>query len=95
MDALYIAVGIIGIVSPIVGWGLLIYKDGKGRGRMDAGIKTLVDDVSSIKKTLGNGGYTGLKGNIHNIQVNCAREMASVNEKVAGLMRKNNEATGK
>lgn len=35
-------------------------------------------DVTDIKHTLGNGGYTGIKGDIKAIQLNCAKEMAEV-----------------
>jgi gas vesicle protein len=39
-------------------------------------------DISEIKKTLGNGGYKGIKGDIDTIKSNCGIEMASLKKQV-------------
>jgi len=86
---------IAGILSPIVGWGVIIYRDGQKRGTIDTGtagdITKIKEDISSIKITLGNGGFTGLKGEIHTMQVNCAKEMSALQTEVANLKGKGND----
>lgn len=87
----FIASGV-GILSPIVGWGILLNREGKSRGKIDAdvagNIKTMGEDISSIKITLGNGGFTGLKGEIHSMQVNCAKDMSALKTEVTNLKEK-------
>lgn len=83
-----IAAGV-GIASPIVGWGILLYQNGKVRGATDtevkADIKVMKGDVETIKKTLGNGGYVGIKQDIQKMQVNCASEMAKVKTELENI----------
>lgn len=80
---------VIGIISPIVGWGVLTYQNGKNRGSLDSqiasDIKEMEKDIATIMITVGNGGYAGLKGEIHSMQVNCAASMALMKEKVDNL----------
>jgi type VI protein secretion system component VasK len=47
-------------------------------------------DVLDIKKTLGNGGYTGIKQDIQKMQVNCAKEMAEVKTELSNLKSNSN-----
>lgn len=42
----------------------------------------LKEDVKDIKKTLGNGGYAGIKGDIQEIKSNCRFEMAILKQEV-------------
>lgn len=48
-------------------------------------------DVTDIKHTLGNGGYTGIKGDIKAIQLNCAKEMAEVRTMQANCTKEMSE----
>jgi hypothetical protein len=87
--ALEEVVVIIGIASPIVGWGILVYQNGRNRGAVDTEVKNdikgIKENISNINKTLGNGGYSGIKGDIKNIQVHCAEEMSALKTEVANL----------
>lgn len=44
--------------------------------------KRFETQLQDIKQTIGNGGFTGLKGEIQNLQINCAREMAELKTSV-------------
>lgn len=92
--------GAVGIISPIIGWGVLVYQNGKSRGVMDTELKAEIKAVSdqntqdhnyikssidNLNKTIGNGGVSGLKGEIHQMQVNCAQRMAKVEERLDNL----------
>lgn len=96
--ALEEVVVIIGIASPIIGWWILVYQNGRNRGSVDtevkADIKGIKEDVSKINKTLGNGGYSGIKGDIKEIQVNCAKEMAALKTEVANLKGNGHSESG-
>jgi hypothetical protein len=98
MVDLNIAVVIIGIASPIVGWGILIYQNGRVRGATDTNVKndvtSIKKDVADIKITLGNGGYVGIKGELHLMQVNCAKEMTSLKKDVSNLLKKEGRPDG-
>lgn len=50
-------------------------------------------DVTDIKRTIGNGGYVGIKQDVAAIKLNCASEMASLKTEVANL--KDNGGTGR
>jgi hypothetical protein len=109
MADLGIAVGIIGgavgILSPIVGWGVLVYQNGKSRGSLDTAVKAdiaairsenttdhnyIKASIDTLNKTIGNGGVSGLKGEIHQMQVNCAKEMTDLKGRVNNLEDKGN-----
>jgi polyhydroxyalkanoate synthesis regulator phasin len=45
-------------------------------------VSEVKSDISEIKKTLGNGGYKGIKGDIEAIKSNCGVEMATLKKQV-------------
>jgi len=47
-------------------------------------------DVSDIKKTIGNGGYVGIKQDVAAIKLNCAGEMAGLKVRVGNLENSGN-----
>ncbi len=109
MADLGIAVGIIGgavgILSPIVGWGVLVYQNGRSRGTSDTTVKAdiaairsennqdheyIKQSIDNLNKTIGNGGVSGLKGEIHQMQLTCAKEMTDLKGRVNNLEDKGN-----
>ena len=93
--ALETILSITGITVPIVGWALLVYQNGKNRGSTDTevknDIKSIKEDLSNINKTLGNGGYSGLKGAINDMKVNCADQMSGLKVRVDALCEERRE----
>ncbi len=94
--------GAVGIVSPIIGWGVLIYQNGRNRGSVDAKVKAdiesikndnskdheyIKESINNLNKTIGNGGVSGLKGELHNIQVNCAKNVTRIDERLDYLSK--------
>jgi hypothetical protein len=93
MDTLldYVAI-IIGIIAPVIAWAILLVNSAKARANQDTTVKDelkslkegqthIKDDLSEIKKTIGNGGYGGLKADIHRIEI----EMSSLKEQVKAI----------
>ena len=87
----YIAI-IIGIIAPIIAWSILLLNSVKTRANQDTSVKDelkslkegqnhIKDDLADIKKTIGNGGYGGLKADIHRIEI----EMSSLKEQVKAI----------
>ncbi len=104
MADLGIAIGIVGgavgILSPVVGWAILIYQNGRSRGTSDTSVKAdiaairsennqdheyIKASIDNLNKTIGNGGVSGLKGEIHNMQVNCAKNVADIQSRLKTL----------
>ena len=56
-----------------------------------ADIKAIKEDVARLNRTIGNGGYSGLRGEIQNLQVHCASEMAALKEQVCNIKDKSKE----
>jgi len=87
--ALETVVVIVAIAVPIIGWGIQVYQNGKARGSVDTEMKAdiggIKESISNINKTLGNGGYSGIKGDIKAIQIHCAEEMPALKAEVANL----------
>ena len=88
------------IVVNIVGWAIAENRNKKNAeaAANSASQKSAVEmanlsnkldgvqgDVTDIKHTIGNGGYTGIKGDIKAIQLNCAKEMAEVKVEIANI----------
>lgn len=48
-------------------------------------VDKIQEDVGDIKKTIGNGGYVGIKQDVQAIKLNCAKEMAELKTKVDDL----------
>lgn len=76
-----------GLVIAIRNWG----KQDEGRRRDITSIK---NDICSIQKTLGNGGYSGLRQAIHDMQINCAGKMANVEARMKNLENQRNSNQG-
>jgi len=56
-----------------------------------ADIKSIKEDVARLNRTIGNGGYSGLRGEIQSLQVHCASEMAALKEQVCNIKEKTKE----
>ena len=56
-----------------------------------ADIKSIKEDVARLNRTIGNGGYSGLRGEIQSLQVHCASEMAALKEQVCNIKEKAKE----
>jgi len=104
MSDINTAVSVMAIASPIVGWGLIYWRNSKNRvadetkfhdtfeqikgdvGELKAKaallseITIIKDDISAIKTTLGNGAYHGIKQDIVDIKINCAKEMGELSK---------------
>lgn len=88
--------GVVGLVSPVVGWGILLYQNGKNMGSVDTQVKAdisnikndqteIKEDIATINKTLGNGGYAGIKGTLHEIEVECAKKTTGFETRIKQL----------
>ncbi len=47
--------------------------------------------TDELKKTIGNGGYSGIKHEIETIKINCAANMAKVGEQITTLFKIENK----
>jgi hypothetical protein len=56
-----------------------------------ADIKAIKEDVARLNRTIGNGGYSGLRGEIQNLQIHCAEEMAGLKAEVCNIKEKAKE----
>ena len=56
-----------------------------------ADIKAIKEDVARLNRTIGNGGYSGLRGEIQNLQIHCAEEMAGLKAEVCNIKDKSKE----
>lgn len=92
--------GAVGILSPIVGWGALLYQNGKNRGSVDTKVKAdiesikndnskdheyIKESIDNLNKTIGNGGVSGLKGKINDMQIHCAHETAEIRARLSNI----------
>lgn len=59
----------------------------KSQQALDAKVSHLEADVADIKKTLGNGGYAGIKGEIQAMKVHCAGAMAQLNVQLTSHLK--------
>jgi hypothetical protein len=73
---------LIAIISVLVSWRKDANKSIVGRTELDtktkAEITQMSEDISEIKKTLGNGYTTGLKGTVNEIKNNCGRQTSRI-----------------
>jgi hypothetical protein len=82
IDFWNIGVSVVAIAITVSGWAAVYVKGIKVRAELDTNTKNdiiqLKTSVEEIKKTLGNGGFSGLRGDIQEMRVNCAESMASI-----------------
>ena len=78
-----------GVLSPVVGWGILVYRDGHARGKVDAVIEEKLSrihqDIIDLKQTIGNGGYSGLRGEVEEIKLHCAETTGKLSAQISQL----------
>jgi hypothetical protein len=76
--------GITGIGS-LSGVVVAIRKQGRLDGIRETELRQIKEDVSNIKQLLGNGAYRGIRQDIQQMSVNCAKRMADFGARIKSL----------